>query len=211
MDKYQITIDSWNKAAEIYQEKFMYIDLYNDTYDSFCESIAIKNASILEIGCGPGCITKYIHSKRPDFIIDATDVSFNMIQLGKMNLPDINFSVLDARNIITLTSKYNGILCGFCLPYLSKEDTEKLIFDTSNLLDTNGKLYISWIEDDYSKSGMITNSLGDISFVYYHELNYLLDFLKKANFKLLKQFRKKYPNTGKSHSTHFVIIAEKIS
>ena len=63
MDKYRETFETWNKVAQLYEDKFMDLDLYNDTYDQFCELLLKKNASILEIGCGPGNITKYLLSK----------------------------------------------------------------------------------------------------------------------------------------------------
>ena len=53
MDRYQETFNTWNKVAKLYQDKFMDLDLYDDTYDTFCEAVNIENATILEIGCGP--------------------------------------------------------------------------------------------------------------------------------------------------------------
>jgi ubiquinone/menaquinone biosynthesis C-methylase UbiE len=87
VDRYKETFDTWNKVARFYQEKFMDLDLYDDTYDTFCDEVNIENATILEIGCGPGNITKYILNKRPDFIIDGIDISPNMIELAKTNNP----------------------------------------------------------------------------------------------------------------------------
>jgi trans-aconitate methyltransferase len=87
VDRYKETFDTWNKVARLYQEKFMDLDLYDDTYDTFCDEVNIENATILEIGCGPGNITKYILNKRPDFIIDGIDISPNMIELAKTNNP----------------------------------------------------------------------------------------------------------------------------
>ena len=58
MDKYQETAQTWNKAAKRYQEIFMDLELYNDSYDILVEQIINKQANILEIGCGPGNITK---------------------------------------------------------------------------------------------------------------------------------------------------------
>ena len=63
----------------------MDLDLYDDTYDTFCEEVNIENATILEIGCGPGNITKYLLNKRPDFRIEGVDVSPNMILLAVAN------------------------------------------------------------------------------------------------------------------------------
>lgn len=66
MDKYEETFETWNNIASIYQDKFMKLDLYNDSYDYICTSISKQGANLLEIGCGPGNITKYLLSKRAD-------------------------------------------------------------------------------------------------------------------------------------------------
>jgi tRNA G46 methylase TrmB len=67
MDIYKETAATWNKIALLYQGRFMQLDIYNETYDFFCNSISKNAPAILEIGCGPGNITKYLLSKRPDF------------------------------------------------------------------------------------------------------------------------------------------------
>ncbi len=64
MDKYQETFQTLNKVAKIYQDKFMNLGLYNDSYDNFLDLITKANASVLEIGCGPGNITKYLLTKK---------------------------------------------------------------------------------------------------------------------------------------------------
>lgn len=38
----------------------MDLDLYNDTYDAFCQAVYKPGARIFEIGCGPGNITRYV-------------------------------------------------------------------------------------------------------------------------------------------------------
>ena len=83
IEKRTITLESWNKLASIYQDKFMNLDIYNDTYDFFCSAIPGEYPRILEIGCGPGNITRYIQRKRQDFQIDAIDIAPNMIDLAK--------------------------------------------------------------------------------------------------------------------------------
>ncbi len=54
MDRYQETFETWNKIASLYEDKFMNLDLYNNSYDLITDSIQTKNAKILEIGCGQG-------------------------------------------------------------------------------------------------------------------------------------------------------------
>ena len=33
MDKYEETFATWNKMASMYQEKFMELEIYNESYD----------------------------------------------------------------------------------------------------------------------------------------------------------------------------------
>lgn len=208
MDSYQITFQTWNKVASIYQDKFMDLDLYNDTYDTFCRLVEKPHARVFEIGCGPGNITRYLLSKRPDFQLEAIDVAPNMIELAKVNNPTASFRVMDCRAINQLTDTYDAIMCGFCLPYLSREDCAKLFTDCSRLLASGGVVYFSTIEGDYSQSGYEAGSTGDRSYVYYHSENDLHQELTANGFEPVEWTRKHYPK-GDGLSTHLIVIARK--
>ena len=210
MNSYKTTFQTWDKLANAYQDKFMSLNLYNDTYDMFCELIEKPNATIFEIGCGPGNITKYLLTKKPDFKIDAIDVSPNMIKLAKENNPAANFSVLDCREIGKISKKYDGIVCGFCMPYLSKADVGKLISDSTNLLNRGGILYFSAIEDDYNKSTFESSSDGQHKmFIFYHEERYLQHYLLKNDFEIVTVKRIKYPKAATETATHIIFVARK--
>lgn len=84
------TIEAWNKVAALYQEKFMHLAIYNETYDFFCAALA-KEASVLDLGCGPGNITKYLLTKLPSLSITGIDVASNMVALAKKNNPTAVF------------------------------------------------------------------------------------------------------------------------
>jgi len=168
MNKYQITFNTWNKIAQLYQAKFMDLDLYDDSYDAFCQQLKKSAPSILEIGCGPGNITKYLLSKIPDAKILGIDIAPNMIDLAKANNPKAKFEVMDARALDLLDAKYDAILCGFCLPYLSEGNVTKMIADSGRLLEEKGLLYLSCIEGDYQASGFQVGSSGGRMYVYYY-------------------------------------------
>jgi cyclopropane fatty-acyl-phospholipid synthase-like methyltransferase len=207
MDRYQTTFDTWDKIASLYQQYFMDLDLYNDTYDLFCDQLKTPAASILEIGCGPGNITRYLLNKRHDLLIDATDIAPNMISLAKQNNPAANCMILDAREIHTLTKKYNGIMCGFCLPYLSKEDCAKLFFDCKQLLNQDGVLYCSALEGDHENSGFESGSSGDKAYVYYYEQDFLIQLLETTGFENIQTFRKQYQKKDGTEQIHLILIA----
>ena len=211
MDRYKETFDTWNRIAVLYQDKFMDLDLYNETYDYICDSISKVNPKILEIGCGPGNIAKYLLAKRPDFDIFGIDVAPNMIELAKKNNPNAKYAVMDCRNISEITTKFDAIICGFCLPYLSHTDNRKLIANFKNLLRENGLIYISFVEGDPNNSGFQIGSSGDRSFFYYHEIESLTLALNESKFEILRIFKLEYKKLGSKSEFHIILIAQKNS
>ena len=209
MDRYKETFETWNKVASLYQDKFMDLDLYNGTYDFICNSITKDKAKILEIGCGPGNITKYLLSSRSDFDILGIDIAPNMIELAKKNNPTASFAIMDSRQISDLKTKYDGIVCGFCLPYLSHTDSEIFITDCYNLLNENGQLYLSFVEGDPHKSDFQIGSSGDRIYFYFYKLDDLTEQLKKNNFKQIKVFKVQYMKTENEIDIHTILTAKK--
>ncbi|WP_024769197.1 class I SAM-dependent methyltransferase [Aquimarina macrocephali] len=211
MDRYQETFKTWDKVAQIYENKFMDLDLYNDTYDIFCESISNGNSNILEIGCGPGNITQYLLAKNPNFRITAIDNSENMIKLARKNNPTAEVLVMDSREIHTIPNKFDAIICGFCIPYLSQSDCLKMILDCNKLLNDSGILYISFVAGNQDDSGYLSGSSGDRVYFYYHELKSIEESLMTASFKIKESFQKKYKKADDIEEIHTILIAEKLN
>ena len=208
MNKNKIAVNLFDKLAESYQERFMDVSLYGDTFDFFCDNIETENAEILELACGPGNITQYLLNKRPDFKILGTDLAPNMIELAQKNNPKATFQLMDCRAIGTIDKKYDAIMCGFCLPYLDKTETIKLIQDASNVLKPKGLLYLSTMEDDYDASGFRKGSTGEEIFMHYYPAEFLTQTLQENNFTIIKTERKVYPANDGSSVTDLIIIAD---
>jgi trans-aconitate methyltransferase len=208
MDLGKAAADIFNKYASDYQTKFMNVDLYADSLNFFCDGIKKQNPDVLELACGPGNITKYILDKRPDLKIFATDLAPNMIGLAKQNNPSAEFAVMDCREIKNLNKRFGAVMCGFCLPYLSKEEALQLISDSAELLDHDGVIYISTMEDDNSKSGFKKGSKGDEIFMNYHEEGYLRSALEKNNFEIVFTDRKNSTSNNEA-VVDLILIAKK--
>lgn len=206
---YKETFKTWNKIAQLYEDTFMDLDLYNDTYDVFCDSIKKDNANILEIGCGPGNITRYIATRNTSFKIHAIDVSKKMIELAKKNNPNTDFQVMDCRDLHVIQNLFDAIICGFTIPYLSKSDCSKLISDCNKLLKENGVFYISFVEGQYKNSGYLTGSTGDRTYFYFHDLKRIKKELEMNSFIIISLIEKEYQKSDGTMEIHTTIISKK--
>ncbi len=187
----------------------MDLELYNDTYDVFCESIEKDKARILDIGCGPGNSSMHLVTRNPSYNINAIDVSEKMIELAKKNNPNLECQVMDCRNITELQKTFDAVICGFTIPYLSEPDCAKFIFDCGNLLEANGVLYLSFVAGPYKNSGYIKGSTGDRVYFYFHELKQIKKVLAKNSFEIIGSFDKEYRRPDKTKEIHTIIIARK--
>ena len=207
--RYKETFKTWDKVASLYEEKFMNLTLYNDSYDFICKALPKKNSRILEVGCGPGNITKYMLTQRPDFDILGTDIAPNMIALAKKNNPTASFKIMDGRETGKLLTKCDAVICGFYLPYLSALDSENLIAAAKNLLNDNGLLYLSFVEGDPEKSDFQISSTGDRVYFYYHRLADVKSQLLNHSFENLKVFKVQYERSKNEVEIHTILVAQK--
>ncbi|MEG9327263.1 class I SAM-dependent methyltransferase [Salinimicrobium catena] len=208
MDKYKETFNTWNKVAKLYQDSFFDFNLYNDTYDAFCALLPDVGSKILDLGCGPGNITNYLFHKRPDFKITGIDVAPQMLELAKKNNPTADFELMDIRDLHKLNKSFNGIIAGFCFPYLSGKDLTRLFEVCKNLLEPPGIFYLSFVEGDPNDSEFQTGSEGDRVFFYYHDLNTTQHDLESFGFEVLDIIHKTYQRPGKREEIHTVVLAK---
>jgi len=208
MDTNSETFETWNNIASLYQDKFMDMDLYNETYNYFCRAVTKQNAKLLEIGCGPGNITRYLLKQNPDWDVLGIDIAPNMIKLAKINNPTAEFAVMDARHIMQLNTRFDGMVAGFCLPYLSHDESKQFVSNASDLLNANGILYLSFVEGNTEKSGFKAGSGGRVYF-HYHDLDELRAQLIQRKFNEIETFRINYPTTENEFEMHTVLVAKK--
>lgn len=209
MSIYKETSETWNKMAELYQQKFMDLDIYNQSYDAFCSLLHKSNASILEIGCGPGNITKYLLDNHPDYRILGIDVAPNMIALAKTNNPKAHFEVKDCREIDDLANTFDGIICGFCLPYIDEADAKKFIVSCYDKLNHDGALYISFVEGNYADSAYKTGTNGNRVYFHYYSLEQLQQWLRATNFEEPTVMKVTYEVEGKEPDVHTIVLTKK--
>ncbi|TVP08993.1 hypothetical protein AYI87_20595 [Shewanella sp. KCT] len=195
VSNYQLSVATFNKLARQYQDKYMQMPLYEPTYARLSELLG-KQDKVLELACGPGNIARYLLARHPQLDYLGTDLAPQMVSLARENNPTGKFEVMDCLAIDSLTKMFDAIVCGFCLPYLNKEEAKALIQAMARRLNAGGLLYLSTMEGDYAASKLQTSSSGDQAFIYYHCGEWLSAELSSAGFELLSCHRQDYPERG---------------
>jgi len=211
MDQFEISIEKFDEFAEEYAKRFMDISSYISSIDMFCDLIISNKPKILELGCGPGNISRYLKNRFWGSEYIAIDLAPKMIEIAKQQVKGIDFRVMDARDILSFETKFDAIMCSFCLPYLSKSDTQKLIADCSEKLLNNGVIYLSTMEGDESKAGFENTSFSGDSKVYinYHKQQDIEAALLSNGFIVKQINRQKYDELDGSVTIDLIFIATK--
>lgn len=209
MDNTNKAVEIFNKYAQAYQDKYMNLEHYHDSFDFFCQNIRKTGAQVLEVACGPGNITRYLLDKRPDFKMLSSDLAQNMLDLAKVNNPEATFIGLDGRKIGQLGQTFDAIMAGFFFPYLTPLEAGQFIQDAYTVLNPGGLLYISTMEEsETDQSGLKKSSGGDEVYMYYHQAEALESALQAHGFTLLLRQRQDFPNPDGSNTIDLILIAQ---
>jgi cyclopropane fatty-acyl-phospholipid synthase-like methyltransferase len=202
------SIDVFERRARDYQAKYMSVELYHEALDRLCMAVQTLHADVLEVGCGPGNVTRYLLQQRPDLRILAVDLAPTMLKLARINNPHASFRLMDCRDIRSLAQRYHAIVSAFCLPYLSREEAIQFIADAAASLQPSGAIYLSTMEGDYSASGPQRSSDGkDSTYVYIHQADYLVEALRANGFTVVHESRKSYAAPSGANTIDLMIVA----
>lgn len=211
MEKFDVSVQRFDEFAEEYASRFDNVSGYHNQLSYFVHQVITTCPAVLELACGPGNVTKFLKNHFPESRILAVDLAPKMIELARKALPEVDFRVMDVRNVSVIPEKFDAVMCSFCLPFLSKEDAAKLIADCAVLLNSGGIVYLSTMEGDEHRAGFEKTSFSGDSEVYfnYHRQTDLQDAFEKSGFKILKLDRQDYQEPDGSITVDLIFIAGK--
>ncbi len=211
MENFDLSVQRFNEFAEEYANRFDNVSGYIEHLSHFCRLVNLDKPNILELGCGPGNVTRFLKASIPESRIVAIDLAPKMIEIARTLLPEVDFRVMDVRNISSIQERFDAIMCSFCLPFLSKADAAKLIDDCSVLLNPGGVVYLSTMEGDENRAGFETTSFSGDSQIYfnYHRQPDLETAISKNGFVLSRINRQEYLEPDGSITIDLIFIAVK--
>jgi len=199
----------FDKLAPLYRDKYMGLTMYDDFYREFCEQLKPGRARVLDAACGPGTVSRYLMTHRPDLDLLGIDLAPRMVELAREAVPSARFAVHDCRRLADLQMRFDGIICAFGLPYLSPEEATAFIRAASQALERDGVLYLSAILGKPEDSGFERCSTGDMVYVNYYSEERVLYSLRESGFDIIKQSRMPSPSTAPKKTTDLIVIAKR--
>ena len=211
MENFALSVQRFDEFAQEYAQRYMDIGAYADSIDRFFNLIPSKHPSILELACGPGNVTRIMAERFPESKITALDLAPNMIAIARKHLPEVDFRIMDVRDVLSLSQKFDAVMCSFCLPFLSKKDTSRLIADCAVLLESKGVIYISTMEGDESKAGFEPTRFSGQTPVYfnYHRQQDIEKALTEAGFEIVHLKLQDYHEPDGSLTIDMIFIGRK--
>ena len=211
---YDVKID---ENTAIHFEKYMkrYPQLYHCLADIIKKNITdnIKKPVILDLGIGPGLLSKEINKVLPEAHIIGVDPSEEMLRLSKKNAY-VETKVGCAENIPMENNSVDVVVCRFNLSYW--KDPKKGFSEINRVLKPGGKFVIEALNKDFSylklfviRIFMILKRSGfDISRYHFgaYKTAYSMDCVKKlfrdASFEIVY-------SEGEKKDWRYVFIGKK--
>ena len=184
----EITRQNWDKSAALYESKFGNEDTFDEWITHFCNEITMVGAHILDVGCGPGIVTKKLLEYRPDFQVLGIDYAPSMINLAAKKVPEAKFLTMNLEELGHLDEKFHGVMASFCIPYVSPEGVKEFIKNAGKVLYPDGVLYLSFIEKSSMLSQIMTSSNKLQMTMHYYTSEWIKAELANLGFEIIKRF-----------------------
>lgn len=97
MDKTAKTIESYNNCVDRFVEQHFDLGLFKDFVLEFSNFLK-QGSAILDLGCGPGNIAKFLVNQDKGYKILGVDLSTEMLKLARRNVPGEEFILADIRD-----------------------------------------------------------------------------------------------------------------
>ncbi|MEI6462426.1 MAG: class I SAM-dependent methyltransferase [bacterium] len=184
--QYVVNKDTYNSIANSYAEH-AYKKQYMEKYVMDFGKTLKKNASILDLGCGPAQ-DDYLFIES-GFKITGVDFSERMIEEAKKRVPDGTFICSDLVELQFETNSFDAIWSVGSLHFIDQSDLEVLMKKTFSWLKPGGKAFISTKSgkgSGFEKQIQVGVGIQNDKYWVYWEKDKLIKLLEEIGFNVTK-------------------------
>lgn len=139
VQKDDVNKKTYNAIADFYVKEAS-LDHEDKTYlDSFLKTVS--GNKILDLGCGPGILSKYLSNLGYD--VTGVDFAEQMISIARGIAPDAKFIVSDVASL-ELDDKFDGIVLAHFLIHFSKDENIQILNKLHTLMNPEASLFIQF-------------------------------------------------------------------
>ena len=139
VQKDDVNKKTYNAIADFYVKEAS-LDHEDKTYlDSFLKTVS--GNKILDLGCGPGILSKYLSNLGYD--VTGVDFAEQMISIARGIVPDTKFIVSDVASL-ELDDKFDGIVLAHFLIHFSKDENIQILNKLHTLMNPDASLFIQF-------------------------------------------------------------------
>jgi ubiquinone/menaquinone biosynthesis C-methylase UbiE len=186
-DRSALTIETYNKIAEIYTNKY-FEDLVDIPYIDRFLTLIPNNSKILDVGCGPGNFSAYIRNK--GFDIQGIDLSKEMLKVANKKVPKVKFELMDMRDLKFSSNSFEGLLVAYSLIHIPSNEILNTLKGFNKILKNDGKILIIAQAGEPDRIVDETLVKGRKIFINFFTRNKLKNYLESTGFEVLFQKEK---------------------
>jgi SAM-dependent methyltransferase len=173
--------------------------------DHFADAVKESGACV-ELGCGPGQITRYLHERGLD--ISGIDLSGKMVKKARKLNPGISFSRGDMRRLSVDDNHWAAIVALYSLIHIPPQELEATLLEFHRTIEPGGALLIAFhIGNQKEHLDEWWGQAVDLDFYFYRTLDMVIH-LQQAGFEQVSTYtRQPYPEI-ESQTRRCYILAE---
>jgi ubiquinone/menaquinone biosynthesis C-methylase UbiE len=206
MDKTVNTIEGYNRCVRKFVEKHMDLGVYEQFVLEFSNYLK-EGSTILDIGCGPGNIAKFLVNQDKGYKILGVDLSLEMLKLARQNVPTEEFVMGDIRHL-QLELKFDAAIASFCIIHLDDDEVMELFKRTYNLLNEQAFLYLSFMNGGVPGFDKANFSDEEMYFNYFSPAE-IEKTLENLGYTLISRHFHEYRAIGDQVIQDIIIIVRK--
>lgn len=204
MDKTVKTIEGYNRCAGVFVAKHMSLGIYEQFVREFSNYLK-EGSTILDLGCGPGNIAKFLVNQNKGYKILGVDLSHEMLKLARQNVPTEQFVIGDIRDL-QLEQKFDAVIASFCIIHLEDDEAIGLLRKTRDLLNDQGFLYLCFMNGGIPGFDKASFSNEEMYFNYFSP-DEIKKLLENLDYKVLSMHFHEYRRKDGQVIQDVIIIA----
>lgn len=183
------TIESYEKIAESYNQRWYNSDSIKDVLNSFINELT--GCRVLDIGCGPGRDAKYLTER--GFDVTGIDLTDSFLEIASQNVPTARFVKMDMRFLDFPADYYDGIWACASFLHIPYNESKKTLRGFYRVLKEGGIICLSVKEGEGEM--FIEKSNKDKRFFAFYNRDGFKSLIQSSGFDILQtQFDHNFDN-----------------